>query len=83
MEIIDQASRQSSLVVNEEDNERTLQYFNDSRLPTRYGYKGLRWQSRPLEAVQESIEATIVHLFEDVKLCAIHRNDERVTTTIS
>ena len=36
------------------------------------GDKGLRWQSQAIEALQESAEAFVVHLFELANLCAIH-----------
>jgi histone H3/H4 len=36
-----------------------------------------RWQASALEALQESAEAFLVHLFEDANLCAIHA--KRVT----
>ena len=38
---------------------------------------GLRWQSHALLCLQEAAEAYLVHLFEDVNLCAIHA--KRVT----
>ncbi|KAL8641365.1 MAG: hypothetical protein Q9228_001817 [Teloschistes exilis] len=37
----------------------------------------LRWQSMAIQALQESAEAFMVHLFEDTNLCAIHA--KRVT----
>lgn len=37
----------------------------------------LRWQSQAIQALQESAEAFLVHLFEDTNLCAIHA--KRVT----
>ncbi|KAG6365309.1 hypothetical protein INS49_006918 [Diaporthe citri] len=36
-----------------------------------------RWQSQAIQALQEAAEAFLVHLFEDVNLCAIHA--KRVT----
>ncbi|KAL8830233.1 MAG: hypothetical protein Q9191_001547 [Dirinaria sp. TL-2023a] len=36
-----------------------------------------RWQSQAIQALQESCEAFMVHLFEDTNLCAIHA--KRVT----
>lgn len=33
---------------------------------------GMRWQSHALMCLQEAAESYIVHLFEDVNLCAIH-----------
>lgn len=38
---------------------------------------GLRWQSHALLCLQEAAESYLVHLFEDVNLCAIHA--KRVT----
>lgn len=38
---------------------------------------GLRWQSHALLCLQEAAEAWLVHLFEDVNLCALHA--KRVT----
>jgi histone H3/H4 len=38
---------------------------------------GLRWQSTALLCLQEAAESYLVHLFEDVNLCAIHA--KRVT----
>lgn len=38
---------------------------------------GLRWQSHALLCLQEAAESYMVHLFEDVNLCAIHA--KRVT----
>ncbi|KAK3357458.1 histone H3-like protein [Lasiosphaeria hispida] len=37
----------------------------------------MRWQSQAIQALQESAEAFLVHLFEDTNLCAIHA--KRVT----
>lgn len=37
----------------------------------------MRWQASALEALQESAEDYLVHLFEDTNLCAIHA--KRVT----
>ncbi|KAL3425761.1 histone H3-like centromeric protein cse-4 [Phlyctema vagabunda] len=37
----------------------------------------MRWQSQAIQALQESAEAFLVHLFEDANLCAIHA--KRVT----
>lgn len=37
----------------------------------------LRWQTQAIQALQESCEAFMVHLFEDTNLCAIHA--KRVT----
>ena len=37
----------------------------------------IRWQSQAIQALQESAEAFLVHLFEDTNLCAIHA--KRVT----
>lgn len=45
-------------------------------LPTDVG-ASLRWQSQAIQALQESAEAFLVHLFEDSNLCAIHA--KRVT----
>ena len=39
--------------------------------------EALRWQSQAIQALQESCEAFMVHLFEDANLCAIHA--KRVT----
>ncbi|PQE11936.1 histone H3-like centromeric cse-4 protein [Rutstroemia sp. NJR-2017a BVV2] len=39
--------------------------------------EGMRWQSQAIQALQESAEAFLVHLFEDTNLCAIHA--KRVT----
>ncbi|KAF2087533.1 histone-fold-containing protein, partial [Saccharata proteae CBS 121410] len=36
-----------------------------------------RWQSHAIQALQESCEAYLVHLFEDANYCAIHA--KRVT----
>lgn len=36
-----------------------------------------RWQSQAIQALQEAAEAFMVHLFEDIQLCAIHA--KRVT----
>ncbi|KAI4138726.1 MAG: hypothetical protein LQ341_004530 [Variospora aurantia] len=36
------------------------------------GGESLRWQSQAIQALQESCEAFMVHLFEDTNLCAIH-----------
>jgi len=41
------------------------------------GMETLRWQSQAIQALQESAEAFLVHLFEDTNLCAIHA--KRVT----
>ncbi|KAI4112247.1 MAG: hypothetical protein LQ345_006579 [Seirophora villosa] len=41
------------------------------------GGESLRWQSQAIQALQESCEAFLVHLFEDTNLCAIHA--KRVT----
>jgi len=41
------------------------------------GGESLRWQSQAIQALQESAEAFLVHLFEDANLCAIHA--KRVT----
>ncbi|MCJ1471220.1 centromeric DNA-binding histone H3-like protein cse4, partial [Pseudocyphellaria aurata] len=41
------------------------------------GGESLRWQSQAIQALQESCEAFMVHLFEDTNLCAIHA--KRVT----
>ncbi|KAL8855188.1 MAG: hypothetical protein Q9221_000094 [Calogaya cf. arnoldii] len=41
------------------------------------GGETLRWQSQAIQALQESAEAFMVHLFEDTNLCAIHA--KRVT----
>ncbi|KAG7007934.1 histone H3 [Physcia stellaris] len=41
------------------------------------GGDSLRWQSQAIQALQESCEAFMVHLFEDTNLCAIHA--KRVT----
>ncbi|MCJ1237487.1 centromeric DNA-binding histone H3-like protein cse4 [Varicellaria rhodocarpa] len=41
------------------------------------GEQPLRWQSQAIQALQESCEAFLVHLFEDTNLCAIHA--KRVT----
>ncbi|KAI4126095.1 MAG: hypothetical protein LQ338_003931 [Usnochroma carphineum] len=41
------------------------------------GGQALRWQSQAIQALQESAEAYMVHLFEDTNLCAIHA--KRVT----
>ncbi|MCJ1227078.1 centromeric DNA-binding histone H3-like protein cse4 [Toensbergia leucococca] len=41
------------------------------------GGESLRWQSQAIQALQESTEAFLVHLFEDTNLCAIHA--KRVT----
>ncbi|CCG82819.1 Histone H3-like centromeric protein cnp1 [Taphrina deformans PYCC 5710] len=38
---------------------------------------GIRWQSHALLCLQEAAESYLVHLFEDVNLCAIHA--KRVT----
>ena len=46
-----------------------------SLVPT--GGESLRWQSQAIQALQESCEAFMVHLFEDTNLCAIHA--KRVT----
>lgn len=46
-----------------------------SMVPT--GGETLRWQSQAIQALQESTEAFMVHLFEDTNLCAIHA--KRVT----
>ena len=46
-----------------------------SLVPT--GGDSLRWQSQAIQALQESCEAFMVHLFEDTNLCAIHA--KRVT----
>ena len=40
-------------------------------------HMALRWQSQAIQALQESAEAFMVHLFEDANLCAIHA--KRVT----
>ncbi|KAK1751644.1 putative histone H3 protein [Echria macrotheca] len=37
----------------------------------------MRWQSQAIQALQESAEAFLIHLFEDTNLCAIHA--KRVT----
>ncbi|BFZ55066.1 centromeric DNA-binding histone H3-like protein cse4 [Savitreella phatthalungensis] len=42
-----------------------------------YEAAGLRWQSHALLCLQEAAESYLVHLFEDVNLCAIHA--KRVT----
>lgn len=34
--------------------------------------EAFRWQSQAIQALQESCEAFMVHLFEDTNLCAIH-----------
>lgn len=39
--------------------------------------ESFRWQSQAIQALQESCEAFMVHLFEDTNLCAIHA--KRVT----
>lgn len=39
--------------------------------------EAFRWQSQAIQALQESCEAFMVHLFEDTNLCAIHA--KRVT----
>ena len=39
--------------------------------------EALRWQTTAIQALQESAEAFLVHLFEDANLCAIHA--KRVT----
>ncbi|SLM36890.1 Histone-fold [Lasallia pustulata] len=36
------------------------------------GGDSMRWQSQAIQALQESAEAFLVHLFEDANLCAIH-----------
>ena len=41
------------------------------------GGESFRWQSQAIQALQESCEAFMVHLFEDTNLCAIHA--KRVT----
>ncbi len=41
------------------------------------GGDSLRWQTQAIQALQESCEAFMVHLFEDTNLCAIHA--KRVT----
>ncbi|MCJ1322646.1 centromeric DNA-binding histone H3-like protein cse4 [Xylographa vitiligo] len=41
------------------------------------GSDSMRWQSQAIQALQESAEAFLVHLFEDANLCAIHA--KRVT----
>ncbi|KAL9004118.1 MAG: hypothetical protein Q9188_003062 [Gyalolechia gomerana] len=41
------------------------------------GGEALRWQSQAIQALQEASEAFMVHLFEDINLCAIHA--KRVT----
>ncbi|MCJ1304138.1 centromeric DNA-binding histone H3-like protein cse4 [Hypocenomyce scalaris] len=41
------------------------------------GGESMRWQSQAIQALQESAEAFLVHLFEDTNLCAIHA--KRVT----
>lgn len=41
------------------------------------GGETLRWQTQAIQALQESCEAFMVHLFEDTNLCAIHA--KRVT----
>ncbi|MCJ1293822.1 centromeric DNA-binding histone H3-like protein cse4 [Xylographa carneopallida] len=41
------------------------------------GGDSMRWQSQAIQALQESVEAFLVHLFEDANLCAIHA--KRVT----
>ncbi|MCJ1247845.1 centromeric DNA-binding histone H3-like protein cse4 [Trapelia coarctata] len=41
------------------------------------GGESMRWQSQAIQALQESAEAFLVHLFEDANLCAIHA--KRVT----
>lgn len=46
-----------------------------SMVPT--GGETLRWQTQAIQALQESCEAFMVHLFEDTNLCAIHA--KRVT----
>ncbi|KAL9012529.1 MAG: hypothetical protein Q9173_002713, partial [Seirophora scorigena] len=43
------------------------------------GGEPFRWQSQAIQALQESCEAFLVHLFEDTNLCAIHA--KRVTIT--
>lgn len=42
-----------------------------------YKYDVLQWQSMAIMALQEAAEAYLIHLFEDVNLCAIHA--KRVT----
>ncbi|PQE14988.1 histone H3-like centromeric cse-4 protein [Rutstroemia sp. NJR-2017a BBW] len=34
--------------------------------------EGMRWESHAIQALQESAEAVLVHLFEHTNLCAIH-----------
>ncbi|RKF58183.1 histone H3-like centromeric protein hH3v [Golovinomyces cichoracearum] len=46
-------------------------------LQVRPADEGWRWQSQAIQALQESAEAFLVHLFEDTNLCAIHA--KRVT----
>ncbi|KHJ33878.1 putative histone H3 [Erysiphe necator] len=46
-------------------------------LQVRPAEEGWRWQSQAIQALQESAEAFLVHLFEDTNLCAIHA--KRVT----
>ncbi|RKF65912.1 histone H3-like centromeric protein hH3v [Erysiphe neolycopersici] len=46
-------------------------------LQVRPAEEGWRWQSQAIQALQESAEAFLIHLFEDTNLCAIHA--KRVT----
>ncbi|KAH6869885.1 histone-fold-containing protein [Thelonectria olida] len=39
--------------------------------------EGIHWQTQAIQAVQEATEAYLVHLFEDINLCALHA--KRVT----
>ncbi|MCJ1456120.1 centromeric DNA-binding histone H3-like protein cse4 [Mycoblastus sanguinarius] len=54
---------------------RLVREIGLSLLPV--GGDSLRWQSQAIQALQESAEAFMVHLFEDTNLCAIHA--KRVT----
>ena len=53
-------------------------YTNSAHLNSNAGIDGMhRFQSHALAALQEAVEAYMVHLFEDANLCAIHA--KRVT----
>jgi histone H3/H4 len=46
-------------------------------ISNKYSRQPLRWQRLGIEALQEAVEAYLVHLFEDSNLCALHA--KRVT----
>ncbi|KAL9093166.1 MAG: hypothetical protein Q9159_000343 [Coniocarpon cinnabarinum] len=71
---IRQYQRSTDLLISKLPFSRLVREIALNSVPESFG---VRWQSHAIMALQEAVEAFLVHLFEDTNLCAIHA--KRVT----